>query len=499
MLPAMARLPEVRGLIERGKYFVIHAPRQTGKTTAVATLARELTDEGQYVGTLVSMEVGAAMRDDIGAAESAILGAWRGAAERRLAASLWPPRWPDAPAGQRISAALQAWAQAAPRPLVLFLDEIDALEGMVLVSVLRQIRDGFQDRPSSFPWSLALVGMRDVRDYKTALDGRDGTTSASPFNIKDRSLLLRDFTRDEVASLYAQHSDDTGQAFAPTAVDHAFVLTGGQPWLTNALAAVTTSEIVPDRSTPILPEHIERAKEVLVQRHDTHLDSLAERLREPRIRSIVEPMLAGTSPGELLPDDIRFATDLGLLRQSDMGGLEVANPIYREIIVRELAASTRAALPVIAPTWLTPEGRIDPSRLLDAFVAFWRQHGEPLLGTSPYHEIAPHLVLMAFLQRVINGGGTIEREYAIGRGRMDLCVRYGPDTWAIELKVWHDRRPNPLNEGLVQLDGYLAGLGLSRGWLVIFDQRASQPPIAERTRVQTTTSPGGREVAVVWA
>jgi len=499
MLPAMARLPEVRGLVERGKYFVSHAPRQTGKTTAVASLGRELTEEGHHVATLVSMEVGAAIRDDLGAAELAILGAWRSTAERRLPTSLVPPPWPDAPPGQRINAALQAWARASSKPLVLFLDEIDALEGMVLISVLRQIRDGFQDRPTSFPWSLALVGMRDVRDYKLALDGRDGTTSSSPFNIKDRSLLLRDFNRNEVETLYTQHTDDMGQAFLPEAIDRAFTLTQGQPWLTNALAAVTVDELVVDRREPIRPEHIDQAKDVLVQRQDTHLDSLAERLRDPRIRSIVEPMLAGTSPGELQPDDIRFATDLGLLRQSTMGGLDVANPIYREIIVRELAVPTRAALPHIAPTWLTPEGRLDAARLLDAFVAFWRQHGEPLLGTAPYHEVAPHIVVMAFLHRVVNGGGSIEREYAIGRGRMDLCVRYGADVLAIELKVWRDGRPDPVREGLEQLDGYLAGLGLGSEWLVIFDQRSGQPAIAERTTVEAARTGRGREVVVIRA
>jgi hypothetical protein len=350
MLPAMARLPEVRRLIERGKYFVIHAPRQTGKTTAVSALAQELTDTGTYVSALVSMEVGAAMRGDIGAAELAILGAWRSSAEDRLPADFVPPVWPEAPPGQRLNAALRAWAKATPRPLVLFLDEIDSLEGVVLISVLRQIRDGFQDRPASFPWSLALVGMRDVRDYKIALDGRDGAVGASPFNIKDRSLLLRDFTRDEVAALYAQHTDDTGQAFVPEAMGRAFALTNGQPWLTNALAAVAVDELVVDRGRPIRPEDIDRAKEVLIERRDTHLDSLAERLRDPRIRAIVEPMLAGSSPGELQPDDIRLSTDLGLLRQSTLGGLEVANPIYREIIVRELAVPTRASLPAIAPT-----------------------------------------------------------------------------------------------------------------------------------------------------
>jgi hypothetical protein len=499
MLPAMARLPEVRGLIDRRKYFVVHAPRQTGKTTALLSLARELTEEGTYVAALLSMEVGSAIQDDLAAAELTILDGWRRAAGRRLRTDLAPPRWPDAPPGGRIGAALQAWATAAPRPLVLFLDEIDSLEGPVLISVLRQIRDGFPDRPASFPWSLALVGMRDVRDYKIAMDGREGATSGSPFNIKDRSILLRNFTRDEVAALYAQHTAETGQAFLPEAVDRAFALAQGQPWLTNALAAAAVEELVPDRAAPIDVGHIEQAKDILILRQDTHLDSLAERLREPRIRAILEPMIAGSSPGELAPEDIRFAIDLGLLRQSAMGGLEVANPIYREILVRQLAASTRASLPMIAPTWLTPEGRLDAGRLLDAFLEFWRQHGEPLLGTAPYHEIAPHIVLMSFLHRVANGGGSIEREYAIGRGRLDLCVRYGPDSVAMELKVWRDGRPDPLAEGLKQLDGYLAGLGLSSGWLVIFDQRSGQPPIAERTTAERKVTPGGREAIVLRA
>src|SRR5262249_9694235 len=153
MLPAVARLPEAHRLVERGKYFVIHAPRQTGKTTTVSSLAQELTEIGAYAAALVSVEVGSAMRDHIGAAELAILGAWRSSADRRLPAELVPPVWPDAPPGQRLNAALQAWAKAMPRPLVLFVDEIDALQGVALISVLRQIRDGFQDRPASFPWS----------------------------------------------------------------------------------------------------------------------------------------------------------------------------------------------------------------------------------------------------------------------------------------------------------------------------------------------------------
>jgi len=155
MLPALRRIPQVRDLIEQQAYFVVHAPRQVGKTTSLTSLATELTREGRHAALLVSMEVGAAFRSDPGAAELAVLGSWRGDAEHWLPPGLRPPPWPDAPPGQRIQAALQAWTLASPRPLVLFLDEIDALQDEVLISVLRQIRSGYPRHPGDFPWSAA--------------------------------------------------------------------------------------------------------------------------------------------------------------------------------------------------------------------------------------------------------------------------------------------------------------------------------------------------------
>jgi hypothetical protein len=499
MLPALRRLPEVRRLIDQKSYFVVHAPRQVGKTTALLSLARELTEEGRYVGALVSMEVGAAFPQDVGAAEDAMLDSWRRAARAQLPSELQPPPFPDAPPGSRLSAALEAWATAAPRPLVVFLDEIDALREEVLISVLRQLRDGYRNRPGHFPASLALIGLRDVRDYKVTSGERGHLGTASPFNIKVESLTLRNFTREEVAELYAQHTADTGQPFLPEAVERAFYWTQGQPWLVNALARQLVEQLVPDTTQAITATDVDAAKEVLIRRQDTHLDSLAERLREPRVRRILEPILAGLALGDVPEDDLRFVQDLGLVRMAATGGLEVANPLYREIVPRVLAGTAMASLPSIPATWLRADGRLDAERLMDAFLAFWRRHGQPLLGTTPYHEIAPHLVLMAFLHRVANGGGTLEREYAIGTGRMDLCLRLGPDTLALELKVWRDGEKDPLGEGLAQLDGYLSGLGLDSGWLVIFDRRAGQPPISERTSASPAMTPAGRRVTVLRA
>ncbi|MDY7231867.1 ATP-binding protein [Hyalangium rubrum] len=499
MIPASRRLPEVRRLIEQENYFVVHAPRQVGKTTALLSLASELTSEGRHVAVLVSMEVGAAFPKDIGAAEAAMLDSWRSAARAQLPSASTPPAFPDAPPGRRIGTALETWAQAVPTALVIFLDEIDALRDEVLVSVLRQLRDGYRNRPKLFPSSLALVGLRDVRDYKVAAGGGDTLGTASPFNIKVESLTLRNFTRDEVAELYAQHTADTGQPFLPEAVNRAFYWSQGQPWLVNALARQMVEQLVPDPAQPLTAAHADAAKEILLRRQDTHLDSLTERLREPRVRGILEPILAGLVLGDVPSDDLRFVQDLGLVRMAEKGGLEIANPLYREIIPQVLANTAFASLPPQSVTWRRADGRLDMERLMEAFLAFWRQHGQPLLGTAPYHEIAPHLVLMAFLHRVANGGGTLEREYAIGTGRMDLCLRYGPDTLALELKVWRDGEKDPLDDGLAQLDGYLAGLGLTTGWLVIFDRRSGQPPIAERTQATQALTPAGRRVTVLRA
>lgn len=375
-LSVLARLPGIRKLIDQKLYFVLHAPRQVGKTTALLSLAQELTAEGRYAAVLLSMEQGASFSNDPGAADLAVLGSWRGSAEAWLPPELQPPPWPDAAPGDRIGTALRVWARASPRPLVVFLDEIDALQNDALISTLRQIRAGFPTRPANFPWSLALIGLRDVRDYKVSSrsEGRLGTSS--PFNIKAESLTLRNFTAEEVASLYGQHTAETGQAFTPEAVAHAFELTQGQPWLVNALARQLTEVLVPDPTQTITAADVDAAKELLIRRQDTHLDSLMARLREPRVRALLEPMLAGGTPGDIPEDDRQFVIDLGLLRRSPLGGLEVANPIYKEIIVRALAGGTSDALPKIPTTWLSADGTLDEAALLRAFLDFWRQHGD---------------------------------------------------------------------------------------------------------------------------
>ena len=186
----------------------------------------------------------------------------------------------------------------------------------------------------------------------------------------------------------------------------------------------------------------------------------------------------------------------------------MANPIYREVIVRVLGSRTEDAVVVDPRGFVLPDGRLDRQRVLAEFAEFWCQHGEVLTASDYYHEAAPQLVIMAFLHRVVNGGGYIDREYGVGRGRVDPLIRWpytdadGKRRWqreAIELKVWRPGRADPLPEGLHQLDGYLDRLGLDHGTLVVFDRRADAPPIIERTRFTQERSPAGRTVTVLRA
>jgi type II secretory pathway predicted ATPase ExeA len=498
-LSATSRLPDLSVLIEQESYFVVHAPRQTGKTTAMLALAQQLTATGRYAAVMVSAEVGSAFNHDPSAAELAILGTWQNTIEDDLSPELQPPTWVYNAPGQRIGENLRAWSRAIKRPLVLFIDEIDSLQDETLISVLRQLRDGYRSRPENFPISVGLIGLRDVRDYKVASGGSDRLNTSSPFNIKVISITLRNFNAVEVQELYQQHTEETGQIFTSEATATAFDLTQGQPWLVNALAKEVVEKMVKDRSIAITKEHILQAKEILIARQDTHLDSLAERLREPRIKAIIEPMLAGLELGNIPNDDIQFVIDLGLCKMHPQGGLSIANPIYREVLPRVLTVTPMASLPRIAPTWLTSEGELNIDTLLAAFLKFWRQHGEPLLGSTGYHEIAPHIVLMAFLHRVVNGGGTLEREYAIGSDRMDLCLRYKDVTLCMELKVWREKKRDPQTDGIEQLESYLGRLGLDFGWLFVFDRRKNALPMEERLSTEVVVTENQRRITVIRA
>lgn len=480
-------LDDILMLIRQKKYFVLHAPRQTGKTSCMLALRDYLNQHGEYIAVYANVEGGQASRNDVQSVVKSTVDTL--AEEVRLIIKNDTARnvrnsVQDEGKDSMLSTFLRRLSETLPKPLVLFIDEIDALVGDSLVSVLRQIRAGYANRPAAFPNSIILCGVRDVRDYRIVLSNQDIITGGSAFNIKAESLHLGNFSPEEVHQLYMQHTEETGQVFDEACFPMIWQATEGQPWLVNALGYEVTVHMKEnrDRSVRIIPEMIYRAQEQIIYRRDTHIDILIDKLKEPRVKRVIEPILANSDEADesLIPtDDIQYVADMGLVKREKGQTIRIANAIYREIIPRELTWSTQEMM-VQQPQWYqNPDNSINMEKLLIDFQQFFRQNSDAWIGKFDYAEAGPQLLLQAYLQRIVNGGGYIDREYGLGRKRTDLLIRkpltngYGGPVQRIvlELKIKRGALETIIDDGLRQTFEYMDTVGsVDEGHLIIFDR-----------------------------
>ena len=483
---------ELLNLVRAQQYFVLHAPRQTGKTSTLIALRDLLNSgrEGQLLCVDVNVEVGQVARDDTARGMRSILGAL--ASNARELGDDRPDRlWPDILAkvgpDDALRELLTRWCIESEVPLVLLVDEIDSLTGDTLLSVLRQIRSGYPERPEHFPQSIVLCGVGDVRDYRMHSGGGEVVSGGSPFNIAAKSLRLGDFTEAETQELMSQHTEETGQRFTTAAQEAVWTQTQGQPWLVNALCAGACfgNKAGRDRSRTIDVDDIHAAREALVLSRRTHLDQLAHKLGEERVQRVVLPILSG---GEARHDirDLEYARDLGLLAIDSPP--RMANPIYREVVPRELGYVLQDSLDIQPAWYVDDDGALNMAKLLTAFRTFFREHADHWLDhLGDYREAGPQLILQAYLQRVVNGGGRIEREYGLGRGRTDLLVLWPrepeqpSDLWqriVLECKVLRDSDRKSLEgtieAGVKQTLDYMTKSGAETGHLVMMDRRSKR-------------------------
>ena len=263
-VPPLTRLDvdDLLLLIRQRKYFVLHAPRHTGKTSALLALKDQLNACGEFRCAYVNVEVGQSAREDVATAMRAILSALAHSADDRSLQEVWQETLAKAGPHMALQRTLVRWSESDERPLVLMIDEIDALIGDTLIAVLRQLRAGYLDRPGRFPQSVILCGVREVRDYRIHSAVENAIIAGgSAFNVYAESLRLGDFSQGEVNFLLTQHTEETTQDFTDDARSAVWELTRGQPWLVNSLTyeACFGNKGGCDRTHPIIAEAIQNA------------------------------------------------------------------------------------------------------------------------------------------------------------------------------------------------------------------------------------------------
>ncbi|MBI5593011.1 MAG: hypothetical protein HY881_21295 [Deltaproteobacteria bacterium] len=327
-------------------------------------------------------------------------------------------------------------------------------------------------------------------------------------------------------ALYGQHTVETGQVFTPEALEVAWEYSTGQPWVVNALGYEVCFDIEKgkNRSTPISPEMIYQAKENLILRRETHLDQLMDKLQENRVRRVIGPMLEGRLLTQSFQrDDVGYVVDLGLIRQERNGEIRLANRLYQEIIPRELVWDIQSGMTEQTLWYVQRDGTLDLKKLLSSFQEFFREHSEHWIERFDYKEAGPQLLLQAFLQRIVNSGGRIEREYGLGRmrtdllviwpskeqraeeseqptddgGRLSTAIRHPVKTqrMVIELKILYKSLDKTVEQGLMQTREYMDRCRTDEGHLVIFD-RSPQKSREEKIFVQEKNY--HEQVITVW-
>jgi hypothetical protein len=525
MVPAVERNRHILNLIDQNLFFVIHAPRQSGKTTVIDALTEKINNGGLYYALTVSLYAAHFSREIDKSFDfifDVIYDEVQSSSIPEIASLADGLRsYKTMTIAYRIRNMLRFLCNSLDRELIVFFDEADAMPESVILPFLDQIRDGYVNRykrNKKFPKSLILIGMRDIVDYRTEMrsNGYSAGTS-SPFNIGAESLSLPDFTVDEICSLYRQHTEATGQVFDDSAIERTWHWTEGQPWLVNALAyLIINNKLCGDYSQNICGNIVDETASDLIIENRTHFRSLAERLKEPRVLMVMDAVISGIStiPKTVFPDDIRYCTDLGLLKPGPdgIGSLRPSNPIYQEVILRILSSGIlQNKVPIeLASKWM--DGTVlHMSSLLRKFQEYWIENAELTTSESLIQiqaepgvveafsnlaSVIPNagqkeqiflnakvnlanmmkesfcvLVLFSFLQRVLNGGAKISREFALNRKSVDIMATYKGKRYPIEVKI---KGNMSRRQSLEQLQGYIDMCNATEGWLVVFDRGTSK-------------------------
>ena len=496
----VARIEELTEFIKsvkEGRYIVIFAPRQTGKTTFFyAAMDILATEEPNYLPihldfeaykNLTPSDFYSNLTEDI----------------REEIENLYHKR------GEIPSEALKDFLEnttltdnvsmlrsfrtlarvLGDQGVVVFIDEFDGIPPAVVNDFLYALRRIYISRTTPrCPHSLGIVGVKSIAQLNY-------DHSVSPFNIQD-DFALPNFTLAQVQELLGQYTTEVGQDFAPEVIESIHKQTGGQPFLVNRFAQILTEELDIPKTETITLAHFSAAHIQLVDENNTNLTHLTTNIRRnPRFESLLMRIMLYDEgvPFNLRNELVNELATYGILTKGTDRMCKIANPIY-------LYCTLQAFKPVVNGLerdyfpedtdgfqYLTSDGHIQMEQLLNNFRDFIARAGFRILQVpeTPQEFIGQHLLFAYLDQFVTSVNGAMYMEVPTGRGRMDLLILYNEKKYIVETKIWRSERGYAV--GKQQLAAYLSTEDVTEGYYVVFDHREVPKPRTETETIDGRT------------
>ena len=504
IVPRTTEVADFINRVKAGRYIVLFAPRQTGKTTFFRLALNTLTAEDPtYFPILLDFQIMRSATSAVfydrfyqmicmqiesifekrGGAPSEALTQFLANTTlnddfsmllffNQLARLLDSDLHKDVPAFKRV---------------VLLIDEFDGIPRTVISNFLYSLRQIYLSQEMQCPYSVGIVGVRSIAQL-------DYDRSVSPFNIQDE-FKLPNFTLEQIQELFQQYTNEVGQTFDPEVIASIHKQTAGQPFLVNRFGQILTEALDIPKTETFTMAHFSKAHAQLLEENNTNLTHLTTNIRRDRRfeRLLMRITAAEESVNFNLRDElINELFTYGVIAKGADGLCEILNPIYLYCILQTFKPLINGLEHEYLPEdtdagfgdYLTPTGHIDLVSLLDNFRDFIGRAGFRILQVpdTPRESVGRHLLLAYLDQFVKLVGGVMHIEVQTGRGRMDLIITHNQRKYIVETKVW--RGASRYQAGKKQLSAYLKLEGVREGYYVVFDHRVEPEPRLETETVE---------------
>ncbi len=464
---------DIQTMIDRGRYFSIFAPRQSGKTTFFNRICRELEKDLTYVAIRLSFQKYSSLDKTrfYAEVEEKLYDQLLNRLEQVKCEKtevvrqfLTHHHLVDHISWSRLFETLNRLIRF--KKIVIFIDEFDGIPLSELENFLTSLRDLYQDYKEIKEKALYSIGLIGIRNITKLIVG-----GVSPFNIADQ-VNLPPFSLKNVRELYNQYTEESNQPFSEEAVKKVYEETAGQPWLVNRLGSILTLDIKSETIEPIDVNDVRQAILILLREKNDHFDNLYEKAKLYK-ETFVEIVFDHV---EYEPDDEDqgWLEQYGLIKDKN-GNAIVANNIYKSRYLKTFFKEVKAYREISIKAYTLAGNRLDMERILLDFNLYIAQIGvSAFYQKKKTYEKTGQFLLTAWLYPFVkNREGEVRYEVISGLGRMDILIAYKSRKYIIETKV---NRGDDINEvleaGINQLcEKYLATEATTEGYLVIFDTR----------------------------